>query len=225
MSFATGKDIADEVFFRINGRLTATQCVNYVNRSLALMAAAGSFKWDQTTVFSGNAPGGLWSPNPFYPLDPGKKISVFNSVSKTPVVMIHTDEISTLSRGYVDQIPTEFNTFRISYTQGTGAYLQCHPDSVTSTIDVYYSMLPPTLTYGVSPTVRWDTPWMDSVLVDYTEALISRIFRWTNYAELEQNAKARLIEAAKIYSVERINTGPVEEAATAKQEDQSIGRA
>jgi len=226
MAFATGQQITDEVYFRIGGRLTTAQIVPYVNSSLALMAAAGSFKWEQVEVSGGTTSVGLWSPSPSYPLDPGKKVSIFNSTSGSPIAMIHTDDIALASKGYVDQLgpSAEFNAFRISYIPGTGAYLQCYPTTATGKVDVIYHVLPPTLAYAATPTVLWDTPWMNDILVDYTEALLSRIFKWTGYQELEANAKSRLIEAAKDYSTERINTGPLEEAATAEQEKQTVGR-
>ena len=225
MSFTGGQTIADEVYFRINGRLTTAQIIPYVNRALNLISAAASWRWDKYTASGATATLGVYTPSPSYPIDPGKAITVYNATSSTPVAFMQQGDQGLLAAGYVDQSSTkEFNVFAISYTAGVGAYLRLYPSSVTSTIDVTYHLLPPVLTYASSPTVYWDVQWMDDILIDYTEALISRILRWTGYAELEENARQRLIAAAKNYSTERINVGPLEEATTAVQEKESVGR-
>lgn len=221
MGFSNGQQITDEVYFRIGGRLTTSQILPYVNRSLALIEAAGSYSWD-FHLASGTPVGGIFTPPSS--MDAGKKISVVNQATQTPVSKILQGDVGTTWKGYVDIQATEYNAFYVLFNASVAATIQCLPANVSTVVDVYYHDLPPVLTYGASPTLRWNTPWMDDVLIDFTEALLSRIFKWTGYAELEANAKARVIEAAKIYSTERINTGPLEEATTAEQEKQTVGR-
>jgi hypothetical protein len=222
MAFLTGKQVADEVNYRVNGRLPFPKIITYANRALALISAASSFKWDFLIYGNQTATGGTFTPG--VPIDPGKKISVFNYATQTPVALITQDEISTSVAGYVDQTLTEYNGFFLRYTAGVGAIIQCLPFSLTSGIDVYFHALPPVLTYSDVPTVRWDVPFMDNILIDLTEAFVSRVFDWKRADALEQNAQSRLIEAAKIYSTERINTGPPEESQAAEQEKLTLGR-
>lgn len=225
MTFQAGAFFTSEIFNRIGGRLTQPQIVPYLNEALGIITAAGSFSWDQSAALGVLTTAGATYAFPTGTLDTGKKITVLNTASKTPVSKVPQEEYALSAAGYVDQVPSEFNSFQIAYAAGVGGFLQMYPISVgISQIDIFFHLLPPVLTSLVTPTVRWDIPFMDSVLLDMTEGACKRILSWADWQDREAAGRSKLQEAVRIFSTDRINTGTAQENANAVQEKTQLGR-
>lgn len=226
MSFRGGDYFTAEILNRIGGRFTTSQILPYLNESLGIISAAASFSWDQVEELNvGPINTGLYNPA-LGSLDSGKKISILNHISQSPISKVPQEEYGLSAAGYVDQAGSEFNSFKIVYPGGGASVrLNFYPSSITGFIDLFYHLLPPTLTITPVPTVRWDVPFMDSVLLDMTEAACKRILSWAGWQDREAAARSKLQEAVRIYSVDRINTGTAQETANAVEEKRQIGRA
>lgn len=226
MTFQAGSYFTTEIERRLGARLTDAQILPYLNESLGVIAAAASYLWDQvslnpvTPIVGGSIPGATLGA-----LDTGKKIIIFNVASGTPISKVPQEEQSIGSVGYVDQLAAgEYNGFAIRYA-ATGVYLQLYPSTLTPVaVDISYHLLPPVLMDAASPTVRWDVPFMDSVLLDMTEAACKRILSRAGWQDREASARSKLQEAVRIYSTDRINTGTLQETSNAMQEKTQLGR-
>lgn len=223
MSFRGGDWFTTELFNRLASRLTATQILPYLNEALGVISAAGSFPWDQ---YAEEKPTAAAQFTPANTMDVGKKITAINVATGTPIVKVPPEEYVLGAAGYVDQTGTEYNGFSLHYIAGTSAYLQFYPQSLlVATVRVYYHQLPVTLTTGAAPTVRWDVPFMDSILLDMAEAGCKRVLSWAGWQDREASARAKLQDAVRIYSTDRINTGTAQETSNAVQEKTQLGRA
>ena len=223
MTFNNGTYFATEIGNRIANRWTAAQIFPYLNEALGIIGAAGSFIWDQVEEIGVTPTAGKYTPL-FLPWDIGKKTTLLNSSSKTPISKVPQEEYALAAAGYVDQVANEYNAFKIVYNV-SGPLLQLYPASTTAAIDLYYHFAPVVLGPLAGPTVKWDLPFMDSVLLDMTEGMCKRILTWADWQEREATGKAKLLEAVKIYSTDRINTGSAQETVNAVQEKTQIGRA
>lgn len=228
MANLSGQNVCDEVAFRISNRLAANgtgagSIINFTNDILGLISSAGSWVWDQTSI-TGATPANLLA---LSNCDVGKKISIFNSLTGTPVGRVTQDEYASSSVGYVGIGATpDWNTFRTTFDSfsQTGIVQLFGDPSAAGNVDIYYHLLPPTLVYGASPTVRWTSTEMNDLIKDWTTA---KSMQWLNLAGWDAawvDCKGRLGELRRMYTTERIDMGPEDEAKGAMAEKNTVGR-
>lgn len=227
MALLNGQTLCDEVAWRIQNRLAASgtgagSIINYANDVLGLISSAGSWVFDQTSILNFDPTSGVITN-----MDVGKKISAFNFSTGTPVVRVDQDDYKSSSAGYVGT-GNDFNTFRIQVDASGGTYagtIQTFPNgNGINMLDIYYHLIPPTLVYGPSPTVRWTIQEMDDLLKDWTEAKVKQKLGMAGWDTLWADCLGRVKELRKMYTTERINTGPQDEAAGNMAEKNSVGR-
>lgn len=225
MANLSGQNVCDEVAFRISNRLAANgsgagSLINFTNDCLGLITASASWVWDQTSAINIASSSLAFLVN----IDVGKKISLFNTSSKTPIVKVSQDEYLSSSAGYINT-GTDWNSFRTQWDSfGSVGLVELFPLGGAGSVDIYYSMIPPVLVYGATPTVRWNSTEMDDLLKDWTTA---KAMKWLGMAGWDvtwADCLGRLAEMRRMYTTERIDMGPEDEAKSAVAEKQ-LGRA
>lgn len=231
MSLLNGQNVCDEVAWRIAYRLAANSSgagsiISMANDALGLISSAGSWTWDQTSLINAMPATVLASMTGSYPMDAGKKIAIFNTATQTPIVKVTQDSYGSSSAGYVNTSTTEYNTFRTQLDSIITGYaiLDLFPATAIGNIDIYYHQLPPVLTYGASPSVRWIYPEMDMLLKDWTTAIAMKWLGMTGWDANWADCMGRVAEFSKTFTTERENTGPQSEASGDLKEKLSVGR-
>lgn len=229
MALLTGQNVCDEVAFRISHRLAANgsgagSIINFTNDTLGLICSAGSWVFDQTSSLGTNVTNGIAI---LSTMDVGKKISVFETSTGAPIVRATQDDYTSSYSGYVGVASaTSFNTFRTLVNSGgltyEGMILLLPP--ITGTIDVYYHFVPPTLVYGASPTVRWTIPEMDDLLKDWATAKTMKWLGMSGWDLTWADCMGRLAELRRMYTTEREDMGPEDEAKSVRMEKNVVGR-
>ncbi len=236
--------LENEVYFRINQRLTTTQITPYLQRALTLITAAASYRWDIVNATPTPIAYTAYSDqiNNLTTLDLGKKIVLTHAPTpggwqgSTPIVSVSQDEADETARGYLDILgtsgtgatsPLEYNAFYATVDTNGVPMLELFPKLLVPVqVILRYHQLPPVLNHALplNPTVRWTTTWMDDLLVEFAEMEIKRILNMSGWEVLEKRCQAKLAEAKKIYSTERETTGPPDEVQAAVVERDQIGR-
>lgn len=226
MAQLNGQNVCDEVAFRIANRLAANgtgagSIINYTNDILGLIGSAASWVWDQTSIINTDQAGLLSLTN----CDHGKKISIFDTASKQPIVRVDQDDYSASGAGYVGTDNT-YNTFRLQVNTfiTNDALIQLFPTTATGNVDIYYHFTQPVLTYGSSPTVRWTVSAMDALLKDWVTAKVKMVLGLSGGEAEWGDCMGRIKEFRRMYTTERENTGPEDEAASERQSKNSVGR-
>ena len=224
-----GQNVCDEVAFRIANRLPANgtgagSIINFTNDILGLIGASASWIWDKQATYSVSVPA---SPSivSLGTADLGKKIAVFNSATQTPIVQVMQNDLGSSSAGYIG-VGSDLNAFTLSVDPGTLLpFLLFYPPSIGGTIDLFYHLCPPVLTYGVSPTVRWAGVYgMDALLKDWATAATKKYLELSGWDTSWADCLGRLGEFRRMYTTERENTGPADEATNAVQDKSTVGR-
>jgi hypothetical protein len=225
-----GQQVCDEVAWRIQNRIAANSSgagslINFTNDALGLISSAASWTWDQTSSSSNATPGGFLT---ITNLDPGKKITLLNSNTQTPIVKITQDEYGAAGAGYTNVTANEYNAFRL-YSDPTfftiGIQFFPAPVAPPQLVDIYYSYTPPVLVYGGTPTVRWTVPEMDMLLKDWTTAMAMKWLGMSGWDTTWADCLQRVGEFKRTLTTERINTGPEAETTAAVGEKNALGRA
>lgn len=216
--------LAKEVYLRIRQKMTVEQCVYFLNNALQIITAAGNFPWDETNVYV-TPVGDIYAPLT-YNIDLGKKIACFND-NKLPIVRVRQDDYGFAGTNYVNTLAGKYYAaFRGGVTSGTAqTFIEFFPAAVPNPkVYIYHHMIPPVLTNAAGSAPRWINTWMDTVLCDYAEAEIKRILGAPDAQTLEQRARERLASAMADFSVERENSGPLEDVQNAVVEKTQTGR-
>lgn len=233
MANLNGQQVCDEVAWRIANRLAANgtgagSIINFTNDILGLIGSASSWVWDQTSQANTPSIGGILSG--LANLDLGKKISVFNQ-DGTPVEKIDQAAYLSAAQGYVgvnSQFPLSYNVFRtlVDSIDPSIIYIQLYPAlSPAWFVTAYYHYTQPVLVYGANPTVRWTISAMDALLKDWVTAKVKMTLGMSGGEAEWGDCMGRIKEFRRMYTTERENTGPEDEAATEVQSKQTIGRA
>lgn len=227
MALLNGQNVCDEVAWRIQNRIAASSTgagslISMTNDALSLISSAGSWVWDTTSITNATA---LQCAPFVVPIDLGKKITVLNSLTSTPIVKITQDDNEAAGAGYANVTGTEYNVFRTYSDSVTGnGGLLFYPNAVGGNIDVFYHQLPPVLVYGAFPTVRWTVSQMDALLKDWTTAIAMKWLGMTGWDTNWADCLQRVGTLNRMYTTERINTGPEAETTAAVGEKNALGR-
>lgn len=230
MANLNGQQVCDEVAWRIANRLAASgtgagSIINFTNDILGLIGSAASWEWDQQV--SSATPTAAGFINGITSLDIGKKMSLFNT-DGTPIEKIDQAAYLTGAQGYVGvNSTTSYNAFFVLWDQGgLVPFIQVVPPlAAVPTVSVYYHLTQPVLVYGANPTVRWTISAMDALLKDWVTAKVKMTIGMSGGEAEWGDCMGRIKEFRRMYTTERENTGPEDEAATEVQSKQTIGRA
>ena len=232
MSNMTGQNVCDEVAFRIANRLPANgsgagSIINFTNDTLGLIGASASWVWDEYHGYSVAVSAVSNTVNlGSNTIDLGKKIAVFDSATRVPIVRVDQDAWGSASVGYVGT-DAKLNAFQLFVDAGglLTANLLFFPFGVGGTVDISYHLIPPVLTYGSSPTVRWVGIYgMDMLLKDWATANVMKYLNMSGWDTLWADCMGRLGEFRRMYTTERENMGPEDEAPKVVQEKATVGR-
>ena len=218
---SSGISLANDLFYRLDQRVTPTQCVPFLNHGLAKIDSVASWIWDQVSLI-GTVPIGNVVSLPT--LNMGKKISCFNQ-NLLPISRTEQSDMATSAAGYLNVGSTIYSTFRLG-TNVTVPFLEFFPGLlVNPPVNIYYHQNAPFLTIN-NPltTVRWTSPEMDDVLLDIAELDARRLYKAPTEPGLGKDIEDRLQMLAAAFSTERINTGPPAEVAGSKAENDGAGR-
>ena len=224
-----GQNVCDEVAFRIGNRLPANgtgagSIINFTNDVLGLIGASASWVWDLVTVPSWNVTSTF---GPANQIDPGKEISVFEVNSGRPVNKLMQAGTFSDSSGYIGVGTNDVNGF-VPYTDVLGTLtvsLAFYPAGCTGTVSIQYHLCPPVLTYGATPTVRWVGIYgMDALLKDWATANTMKYLNLAGWDTMWADCLGRLGEFRRMYTTERENLGPEDEAAKVVQDKATVGR-
>jgi hypothetical protein len=236
MAQFTGQNMCDEIAFRLANRLPANgtgagSILQYLNLMYLLIDSSASWRWSLlwASAIMPDTLGHL-PPNTLgSQMNPGKKVSVFNSADKSPVVMVDQDSYPSSSQGYAGVNTTSYNTFRVAVELFGGNNLGAiwlYPVLASPVaVDVYYHQNPLPIVYSVYVATNWPYSEMDDLLIDWTEAKIKRVLGLAGWDVLWADCLSRLGEMRKIYSTERENIGPQDEATGERDEKNKVGRA
>ena len=223
-----GQNVCDEVAFRIGNRLPANgtgpgSIINFTNDVLGLIGASASWVWDLLTVAGINVASGF---NPASQIDTGKEISVFETNTGRPVNRLMQADTYAASSGYVGVGANDVNGFQIYIDSGTlTPALAFYPVGCSGTVYIMYHQYPPVLVYGSSPTVRWVGIYgMDMLLKDWATANVMKYLNMSGWDTLWADCMGRLGEFRRMYTTERENMGPEDEAPKVVQEKATVGR-
>ena len=227
MALLTGQNVCDEVAWRIQNRIAANSSgagslISMTNDALGLISAAGSWVWDMTYSTNLNLTS-ISLQFGVQPPDFGKKITLLNTATQTPIVRITQDDAGAAGAGYANVSGTDANAFMTYITFGNPQLIIV--PNVAATMDIYYHQLPPTLVYGASPTVRWSISEMDALLKDWTTAFAMKWCGLSGWDTTWADCIGRVGTLARMYTTERINTGPESETTAAVGEKNALGRA
>jgi hypothetical protein len=238
MAQFTGQNMCDEIAFRISNRLPANgtgagSILQYLNLMYLLIDSSASWRWSLQGGGGANAlmPDALGHipANTFSQMNPGKKVSVFNSSDKSPVMLVDQDSYPASSQGYAGTIATVYNTFRVSVALFGGnnlGELWLYPVLASPVaVDVYYHQIPYAIVSSAYVATNWPYSEMDDLLMDWTEAKIKRVLGMAGWDALWADCLGRLGEMRKIYTTERENIGPQDEATGERDEKNKVGRA
>ena len=217
---SNGISLANDLFYRLDQRVTPTQCVPFLNHGLAKIDSVASWIWDQVSLVTVPIANIVSIPT----LNLGKKISCFN-VNLLPISRTEQSDMATSAAGYLNVGATIYSTFRLG-ANASVPFLEFFPGLlVNPSVTIYYHQLPPTLNIN-NPltTVRWTSPEMDDVLLDIAELDARRLYKAATDPNLGKDVDERLMALAAAFSTERINTGPVSEVAGSKTENDGAGR-
>ena len=227
----SGQNVCDEVAFRIMNRLPANgtgagSIINFTNDCLGLITSSGSWVWDQTSVLATAGASLLSTLSGFGNVDVGKKISIFDSITGAPIVRVTQDDYSASASGYIGvQSSTSYNTFRTLIDSFNSAgTAELFPASASANVDVYYHKLMTPLLYAGSPTVRWTVAEMDDLLKDWTTAKAMKWLELSGWDVTWADCLGRLGELRRMYTTEREDMGPEDEAKKAVIEKNAVGR-
>ena len=229
MALLNGQVLCDEVAWRIQNRIAANSTgagsiINFANDCLGLISSAASWMWDEIAVQPPVTVGTGMLVTPITGMDVGKKISVFDPVNLQPIVRVAQDDYQSSAQGYTGVVATSYNTFRLTVDPSTFVgTLQLYPP-IAGNVLIYYHQTPPVLVYGSSPTVRWGVQEMDDLLKDWTEAKVKQKLGMAGWDTLWADCIGRVGELRKMYSTERENTGPDDEAKSLVADKNSVGR-
>ncbi len=225
MALLNGQNVCDTVAFRVSNRIAANSTgagsiIECANLALGLISSAASWEWDQTSIT-------VATPSDSYTLtggDTGKEIAVFNSVNGTRIERAKTSDAYSASTGYVNSGGAGgllYNTYRLSVDSGGGTYdpnIVLFPSGVSGNIKLIYHLVPPVLTYGAAPTVKWTVKAMDMVLIDLTEAYVKKVLGMAGWETTWSDCIKRISEFKTTYSAQRENTGPADETEESSKE-------
>ena len=235
MAQFTGQNMCDEIAFRLGGRGGAANAagagsiLQYLNMMHLLIDSSASWRWT-LSFSSGLTPdtAGHLPPNKFGQMNPGKKVSVFNSSDQSPVSMVDQDSYPASAQGYTGVNATSYNTFRVAVEAFGGnnlGALWLYPALASPVnVDVYYHTVVLALAYGSFP-AEWPYSEMDDLLMDWTEAKMKRVLGMAGWDTLWADCLGRLAEMRKIYTTERENIGPQDEATSDRVKKNKVGRA
>jgi hypothetical protein len=234
MALLTGQQVCDEVAFRLNNRIAANSTgagsiINSANRMLGFISSSGSFVWEQVSgalnVVAGTPNSG--DSAPIAGCDSGKEIALFNQSNGTRIERARTSDTISSSTGYLNVATGVYNTFRLSVAGlNLDPVVYLYPGqglSGLTLITAVWHVQPPTLLYATSPTVLWNNPAMDMLLIDWTEADVKRKLGMAGWDVLWADCIKRIGEFRITYSSQRENTGPETESKVATEEKQ-VGR-
>lgn len=215
---SNGITLANELFFRLDQRITPNQAIFFLNHGLARIDATASWIWDQVSSF-GVVP--VTNIVTLPAMNQGKKVSCFNSSNKLPISRVDQTDMASSASGYLNVGTTIYSTFSLSTNATFQPTLTFYPPLPgTPTVDIYYHQIAPTLVIdNALVTVRWLSPEMDDVLLDFGEEDARRFYKMPTTQGFLEDAQQRLMTLAAAYSTERINTGPPQEVAGSKAEN------
>ena len=235
MAYLNGQNVCDEVAFRIANRLPANgsgagSIINFVNDAYGLIEAAASWFWD-VSIYNAVTPTFIMALGQYgYEMaggvDFGKKISCFNTTTHAPIVRIMQDEIESASAGYTNADAT-WNAFSTVVNPVTiNPVILFFPYGMSGMVDIYVHLAVASnpLIYGSFPTVRWNIAAMDMLLKDWATAQTMKYLNMSGWDTLWADCMGRLGEFRRMYTTERENMGPEDEAPKVVQEKATVGR-
>jgi len=210
---SSGQTITDQVFFRLGGRVPTTLLIDYVNKALSTISGAASYVWDVKTALVVIPTNTLELSTFDADIDIGSDISITNA-NGIPIQRVdENDLLSSQAAQYVGINPLMFNNWYIAQSSvAAPGKIVFTPTLLNTTILITYNVLPPVLTYGGSPLLRWTQQWMDDLLIDGAEFEVKRIMNFEGWQALEQRFIAKLQDARVVFSSQRKDTGTLEEA-------------
>ena len=220
----SGISLANDLYYRLDQRVTPNQTIYFLNQGLAKIDSTASWVWDLVTVIGAVPVANVMT---LPAMNQGKKVSCFNSVNKLPISRVDQTDMASSASGYLNVGTTIYSTFSLSTNATFQPTLTFYPPLPGfPTVDIYYNQVAPTLVINNAlVTVRWLSPEMDNLLLDIGESNARWYYKMPHPSPgFDEDIDKRLMMLSATFSTERIATGPPQEVSGGTQEREQLGR-